>query len=568
MSEVVENNRNKMLWFGAGAPEIAPHVERFHRVNVASEDLSMGIAKSLTSGGVEKRYRMGASVFFLPEELHADDSTDLQTILSKAKEKGIQVVVYSGGINWRGGKYIHEKEMITSGEGIKRKGLIALSQDISSEQFQNLSPESKKEEVQKSALNFLAETGKSVVITVDPEIRTGSINASFLRADAIAKKTILEQIRASGAEALVINWSDGGFKDIQIQLDGFIQIVEDIRSAVQQGFLSLDDAIRIAKDGITSQEEHANLVSVLKKVKVKKEMASARSLLENKKNRKKQHLRETVFLSGFEALQYFEQFNDIDNINGASPALASELAFPFSSTDSNRFKRTFLRNLSNQLVKIVGTNESNPIVDAILYNMLPTRSIDQTGDALVIFRLLELGRGKMPRPDINTNETSMLIARHLIDISLGSGVDVTLGDTSGSVVNAASPDIGTPTISNLIHGNKSLYLETRDNPQAPSIHMEVKRALSEVERLIAVQKLGLITQDIDHAPVIHRYIPVHLIEEDVHHSNTSKLHIPRKLDTERFNRIKQDKGLIVGSSKNKNDRLWSLAQPLFENSLT
>ncbi|MDP1721780.1 MAG: hypothetical protein Q8L37_01070 [Candidatus Gottesmanbacteria bacterium] len=564
MAEVGQPLENKTLWFGAGVPEKSRHVERFNRINVASEDLSLIIAKSLTNAGVEKRYSLGASVFFLPEALHADDKTDLPTILAKAKEKGIQVVVYSGGINWRGGKFIREEETIRSGEGLRRKGLIALSQDISSERFQDLSPESKKEETYISALNFLAETGKSVVITLDPELRMGSINASFLRADAIAKKTILEQIRASGAEALMVNWSDGGFKDIQIQLDGFIQIVEDIRHAVQHGLISAEDAIRIAKNGIRSDDEYTALSSVLENVKVKKEMSESKSLLEDKINHKKQHLRGTVFSNGFEALEYFQQYKDFDTINGASPALASELAHPFTSTDRNRFKRTYLRNLANNLVKLVGANESNPIVDGILHNVLPTQTIDQSGDALVIFRLLEIGRGNMPRADLESNETSIRIARHMIARSLGDGVDVTVGDTSGVVVNAASPEIGTPTISNLIHGQKSLYLETRDNPDAPSIHSEIKRALPEIERLIAAHKLGLITQNIDHDPVIHRYIPVHLIEEEIDHPNGSKLHKPRKLDWVQYEQLMRESEIVQDETVNNKKRLLDLVQPLFE----
>lgn len=564
MAEVQQSPETKTLWFGAGASEKPRYVERFNRINVASEDLSLIIAKNLTNAGVEKRYRLGASVFYLPEELHADDQTDLATILTRAKEKGIQVVVYCGGINWRGGKYIRDEETMRSGEGLRRKGLIALSQDISSERFQSLSPESKKEEVQKSALNFLAETGKSVVITLDPELRTGSINAPFLRADAIAKKTILEKIHASGAEALMVNWSDGGFKDIQIQLDGFIQIVEDVRYAVQHGLITTDDAIRIAKNGITNDEDYNQLSSALENVKLKKELSTARSLLEVSRNHKKQHLRQSVFSNGFEAIEYFKQYKDIDNIKGASPALASELAHPFSSTEGNRFRRTFLRNLANDLVKLVGTNESNPIIDAILHNMLPTQTIEQTGDALVIFRLLEIGRGKLHSSDLQTNETAILIARHLINKSVGDGVDVTFGDTSGMVVNAASPDIGVPTISNLIHGAKSLYIETRDSPQAPAIHIEIKRAIPEVERLVAAQKLGLITQGIDHEPITHRYIPVHLIEEEISHPNGSKLHKPRMLDRERYAQLLEDSKNVQGDTLSSKNRLLDLVQPLFE----
>lgn len=547
------------VFFASAKPEAPPHVERFRRVNAASDQLTEVISRELDARGVEKRYALGASVFFLPESLDLPEDADLATVLTSAREHGAEVVVYNGGINWRGGKQLHETEFHSSGDEIRKSRLIAMSEDMSSDFFMDLSPDAKKSEVRRSALNFLAETGKSVVITVDPVLRIGEVNASDLRADAIARESIFREIRKHGNDALCVNWSDGGFKDIQIQFSGFISLAEDIRHAITGGKLSVPEILKFRSMSRLDQESRESLWQVLAAVHDEKVAAGERPAYP-----KGIHGRSVpdVFSGGIEALSYFSSQHGVDNIKGGSPAVPEELAFPFRSTDENPVKRTFLRQTANRLVKFFGKHESNQLLRAIVYGALPKNTLDQVGNITVLSRLLELGRGQMTRSDLNPDEASAMIARNLIADAMGDAVDLTLGDTSGDVVDTARDTIGTPTLSRLIHGETALYVETRDNPGAPARHLEVKRALPELERLIAAHKLGLISDSPWSDGPVPRYLPVHLVEDEKSHPNGSKLHVPKSFDREKYNRLVTASGQS-GSDDREIQRLIRLASPIF-----
>ncbi len=516
--------------------------ERFTRCEHASSELSSRIVENLKQAGVHERYYQEASVFFLPEVLGLESGASLDQVLERAKELNQEVVVYSGGINWRGGKHIHPTEILKP-EHELGSSLASFSKELSSDLSHDITiPGSKKAEELPSALNFFADSHKAVVITIDPFYREAEVPASSLRSDAIAKKTSLNAVKNAGIDVEIVNWSDGGFKDMQIQFAGYIAIVEDLRWGMENGILMYEDYVSLEKtfetESTDSKAENAFANMLLKIRQVKGNIQSLDYTPPSKAN-VKQHLRAPVFLSGYEALSYFESLKDIDDIRGGAPSIPQELAFPFKSTDTNPVIRGPVRVMANEFVGLFGKKESNKILDAVLYNAMPKSTIDQQGNVLVLLRLLELGRGIKGREDMDPNEMLCKLTQSAVSTTRGTGLDITLGDTSGDVVNTASETNGTPVLSQLVNGKKALYIETRDTNEIgkPSIHIEVKRALPAIETIAAADKLGLITDEVDDV-VEQRYTPVTLEVSELH-PNGSVLHRARKLDHGRWLQINE-----------------------------
>ena len=553
--------------------------EKFVRGTNASGELS-ALLKEELGRQVNKRYLQGASVFFLPEILgfertEEDGGPSLEAVLQKVRENNLEVAVYIGGINWRGGEHLHGTEIIGSkGKPIRKMGIVGLSKELSSDLSHDITiPAVKKEEEKPSALNYFVDAGKAVVITIDPEYQENKIIASSLRSDAIARQTITNHLRNYDIKDIeVVNWSDGGYKDIQIQFAGYIAIVDDIRYALQNGITNrqslenMERALHNDNDEKTKEGAKNALTGLLLKVRNLKNNIKSENYTPPEKAHIKQHLREPVFFSGYQALNYFESLRDVDTIRGGAPAIPSELAFPFKSTDKSPLIRGPLRNLANYLLELFGTHESNQILDAVLYGKLPKSTVDQQGNTLVIFRLLELGRGKMTMEkgkEVPVNEIACRLTQKVIELVRQGGRDITLGDTSGSVVNSASETIGAPVLSQLINGKKALYLETRDlsEPGYPSLHIEIKNALGEVESFAAAAKLGLITDNTDTDPN-KRYIPVKLSEVG-RHPNGSVLHEARKIDYAGWDKL-QD-AWTNGELSEVQKKLMVKASLLFQN---
>ena len=546
-------------------PEIN-NSEKLKLSDVASRELTEKIVGKMEAVGMNERYHQGASVFFRPEILNLGENASLEQILVRAKELNLQVEVYSGGINWRGGKYIHPTELLESEERLMQR-ITRFSQELSSDLSHEITiPGVKKEEEEASALNFFAEADRAVVITIDPIYREKEVVASSLRSDAIAKQTALETIKSAGVKAEMVNWSDGGFKDIQIQFAGFIAIVQDLHFGIENGLITYQDYENLERklsedDNVDARNGFSGLLLRIRRVR-----GNIQSLdyTPNEKANIKQHLRTPVFLSGYEALRYFESLEDVDNIRGGSPSIPQELAFPFKSTHKIPLIRGPLRNLSNEFLELFAKRESNQILEGILYNVMPKNKIDQQGNLLVVFRLLELGRGIKSSEQINPNELVCKMTQHAIRGIKGIGRDITLGDTSGSVVNSASETNGTPFLSRLINGYKSLYIETRDTDdgiEQPSIHIEIKRALTEIEKLAAAAKLGLITEEVEESPNRLRYVPVTLVETGKH-PNGSSLHEARKFDAERWKELSANQDKLTDEERH----LLKLASSFFEES--
>lgn len=513
--------------------------EKFTRSEIASAQVSAHIKDELKAAGVNDRYVQEASVFFLPEVLNLPSDASMDQILEKAKEMNIEVVIYTGGINWRGGEHIHQTELLNPNQKLK-KSLWEMSGELSAELSHEITiPESKKEEEKPSALNFLVDAGKAVVITIDPKYETGKVVASSLRSDAIARRTLLREIHNSDVEAKLVNWSDGGFKDIQIEFAGYIAIADDLKYAFEQNLADrnfLDDLRNKLTLERSDPDAHAaaysGLTNLLMKVRNRREGISTLGDFSPEHAHIKQHLKNPVFKTGYEALSYFEALRDTDDIRGGAPSIPEELALPFRSTNKNPLVRGPLRDIANQLVKYAGENEANPLVDVLLHKLMPQNSVMAQGNDLLLFRLLELGRGKMGGEDLDTNSELCILASLCIQGARGDGLDVTLGDTSGDVVNTASKENATPTLSRIVNGRKSLYIETRDDTSLPSIHVEIKRGLRQVEQVIDAQKLGLITEEAD-SESSARYRPSTL-ETSGQHKNTSMLHVTRALNKEKY----------------------------------
>lgn len=496
--------------------EILSYEEKLRRSGVASSKMTR-LAHRKQFEGIRaddpEKYWVDTSVF-CPKEWDMDGAS-LDKIVERAKREGVEIAIYRGGINWRGGKVIRDAH---GSEKMKRRF------DGGLEKF---SPESKVFETKISVLNFLADAGKKVVVTIDPGLAEGKRPKSLLRAEWLAERAVMEKLSEEGVGFERICWSDGGFKDLQTQLAGLVAIVEDLQFAAGRDMVSMD---RLAK---MTRGELKDLLKLIAQGKPER------------KRPKQYHLEEPVFVSGWEAVKYFETLKDVVTLRGGVPDGARELAHPIKSTDINKLKSDILRPMMNNLIILVGTNEANPIVQMIINGVFQVDTIKKSGDMMVVYRLLELGRGKsVEGSGIESETIECRVAQRLVRDVLGEGMDGVLADTSGEVVNSASPWAGAASISRFIWGEKkAVFVETNDQVghiMGDSQHRELKRlgTIANMEALVWMYKKGLFFGETKGYGG-RRYEPVDL-GKSWKHKNGSTMHMPLQLDAKRWTKIKRN----------------------------
>lgn len=207
--------------------------QKFIRTETASRGFSERLELVMESDGVLPESRLKASIYTREEIAAETAGLGTDALLKLANEKGWKVAIYNPGVAWTGDQW-SKREVRDNPLFEKVKGKI--------------SREEKTEEESKSAaLDFLAEGGFDLAVTLDPVEEKGFV--SSLRVDMLARR---EVIRKAGTtlgkgKLTIVSWSNGGYKEFQIH-----------RAALETISLNKGDSMGIFKT-VGEAEEYISL---------------------------------------------------------------------------------------------------------------------------------------------------------------------------------------------------------------------------------------------------------------------------------------------------------------------
>jgi len=417
-------------------PEKVAPKEAFKKLEVAEADLSQAIKIEQDRDGIAKESRLKAGVYLRGELAAELGDLSFDQLMEKAKEKGLKVVFYGGGVAWTGDQWGGRE--VSDNPNWKPPSLLKLSAEVSAE---SLSKEKVEEGEKTAALDFLADAGMDICITLDPAESDGFVTS--LRADHLAKRTIYDKLLEAKAPSITkVDWSNSGIKEFQTMLAAFEAIAVDLAMAgeITDGF----DAMGYLK-GMAEQSQ-------IQEKTVRDDIPG-----------------EKVFHSGYEAAKYLEYFKklNMDIFMGGAPANHVELATPFKLTHEN----PILKHINKRGISLVDNLVHS--LRMLAPNRLPNAQKHLTT------RIQEMARGKRAA-DLQLVEDLWRQTRKITRDLLGDVRILTLADTSGSVVTSDRQFVGDDL--RAMFGDKVIMVETHDWKPLPRRMDEESAKTSEEEQ--------------------------------------------------------------------------------------